>query len=278
VLWFNAAVDRPAILAASDANLAEFMCRMANAEGAYSHEEDGLVLVAANHPNPGPYRNAAVFTGDSTSLDGRLERALEFFARRGRSFVLWVRDEGDAAAEVDHAAAGPGWRMLEDEGLPQLWREGPPEPVEPGEGITLTWATNADTRRDFVRVNADAWGLEGAPFETAAQIFFEPDLLDDPSGTTFAVVAYLEGRPASTCLAIVHPGDVVGGYWGATAAWALGHRLHDLTTRVAYNEAFAAFPQARVAVCQNSPGAAKTIARMGFEQVATWKRYLVPRP
>jgi hypothetical protein len=269
-------VDRPAILAASDANLVEFMRRMASAENAFADRQDGLFLVAARHPNPGPYRNAAVLTGEQTSVRERLDRALEFFSRRGRSFVLWARDEGAAGAEADSVAARHGWRLLEEEGLPQLWQDGSPEPVEPGAGVTLAWATDDRTRRDFVRVNADAWGLEGAPFETATRILFEPGLLDDPSGTTFAAIAYLEGRPASTCLAIVHPGHVVGGYWGATAPWALGHRLHDLTTRAVYVAAFAAFPEARVAVCQNSPGAAKNLARMGFEQVATWKRYLVP--
>jgi hypothetical protein len=39
--------------------------------------------------------------------------------------------------------------------------------------------------------------------------------------------------------------------------------------RAVYNEAFARWPTAKIAVCQNSPGAAKTIAH---------RRHLVPRP
>jgi hypothetical protein len=92
------------------------------------------------------------------------------------------------------------------------------------------------------------------------------------------VVAYLHGKPASTCLAFVSPLEIVGGYWGATAPFALGRHLHDLTTRAVYNEAFARWPTARIAVCQNSAGAAKTVARMGFRQISTYRRYLVPRP
>ena len=270
-------VDHRAIFAASEANLAEFMGRMAAAEGAFFERDDDLVLVAAHHPNPGPYRNAALFTGEGDPAP-RLKRALDFFGSRGRAFVLWVRSDDTAHQHLADVGIQKGWRLLEDEGLPQLGREGCPDPVAPGEGITLRWASDEATRRDFVQVNADAWGFEGAPFETVARVLFEPAFLDDPTGTVFAVVAYLEGKPASTCLTVVHPEDVVGGYWGATAPWALGHRLHDLTTRAVYNQAFSAFPEARIAVCQNSPGAAKNLGRMGLEQVATWMRYLVPKP
>jgi hypothetical protein len=54
--------DKQAILAGGDANLAELMRRMSQAEGSSIHEQGGIVLVAARHPNPGPYRNAAIVT------------------------------------------------------------------------------------------------------------------------------------------------------------------------------------------------------------------------
>jgi hypothetical protein len=250
---------------------------MSAAEGAFFQNDDDLVLVAARHPNPGPYRNAAVLTGHG-DVETRLERALDCFGGRRRAFVLWVRSDGECGPALAEIAAARDWRPLEGEGLPQLGRVGPPDPVEPGDGVTLTWATDERMRRDFVQVNSDAWGMEGAPFETAVRILFEPGLLDDPTGVTFAAIAYLDGKPASTAVAVVHPEGVVGAYWGATAPWALGHRLYDLTMRAACRGAFSAFPTARHAVCQNSPGAAKTIARMGFEEVGRWMRYLVPTP
>ncbi|MGZ4317495.1 MAG: hypothetical protein ACXVRS_16945 [Gaiellaceae bacterium] len=271
-------MDEKGILAGGDSNVAEFMRRMARAEsGSLIYEEDGLLLVAAHHPNPGPYRNAAVLTRDGMAADHAVAVASEFFAARNRGFVLWVRHHDSGRSEFDAIAAERGWTRLEDPGLPQLWQEGPPDPAEPGEGITLVSADDEQTWRDFVQVNAEAWGLEGIPFGLATRIICEPTMFDDPTKTMVGVVAYLDGRPASACLALVYPERVVGGYWGATSPWALGHGLHDLTTRAAYNEAFARWVAAEISVCQNSPGAAKTLARMGFQPISMHTRYLVPK-
>jgi hypothetical protein len=272
-------VDARAILAGGDANLAEFMRRMSRCDDGSEYEElGGLLLVAADHPNPGPYRNAALLTDESLTGSEAIELAVHFFGARSRAFVLWVREHGAADAELGNLAADRGYVSLEESGLPQLCRDGPPDPVELPEGVALVWATDEQVRRDFVRVNADAWGLEGMPLEIAQRILFAPNLFDDPTGEMLGAVAYLHGKPASTCLALVSPPTIVGGYWGATAPFARGHHLHDLITRAVYNEAFARWPTAEVAVCQNSPGAAKTIARMGFLQVSTYRRYLIPRP
>lgn len=271
-----APADLADVLRGSDLNLVEFMKAMALAEDARVLEQEGLVLVAALHPNPGPYRNAAVLTADGLSAAAVLKLTSGFFTEQQRGFVLWVRDHGSEDRELERIADQRGWQLLEPEGLPQLGRLGTPDPIEPRTGVTVAAVSDAETRRDFLRVNAEAWGMPDVPIEVAKRILFEPDLLDDPSGTRFGVIAYLEGKPASTCLALVHPGGVVGGYWGATAPWALGHGLHDLTTRTVYNNAFAVSPEARFAVCQNSPGAAKNLTRMGFQQVSSYKRYLVP--
>jgi hypothetical protein len=206
-----------------------------------------------------------------------VELAQDFFASHDRGFVFWVSHHDASRDELDAIAAERGWTRLEDPGLPQLWQEGPPDPPEPVEGVVLVVAEDDDTRRDFVRVNADAWGLEGMPFEMATRIICEPAVLADPTAMIVGVVAYLNDKPASTCLALAYPERVVGGYWGATAPWALGHRLHDLTTRAVYNEAFARWPAAEISVCQNSPGAAKTLTRMGFQQISMHSRYLVPK-
>jgi hypothetical protein len=264
-------------LKGGDLNLAEFMRRMAQVEGGAVYEEDGLVLVAALHSNPGPYRNAAVLTGEGISADRAVALASGFFGSRKRGFVLWVQHHDPRRDELEAFAAKQGWRPLEEPALPQLWMEGRPAPPEPRDGVTLVVAHDEASRRDFVQVNADAWGLEGLPFETLARIICEPGVLDDPTGTMVGVVAYLHGKPASTCLALVFPERVVGGYWGATAPWALGNGLHGMTTRAVYNEAFARWPSAEFSVCQNSPGAAKTLTGMGFEQISAHTRYLVPR-
>lgn len=268
-------VGRSEVLRGGDSNAAEFMRRMARAEGGAVYEEDGLVLVAARHPNPGPYRNAALLTHDGISPERAVGLASDFFASHNRGFVFWVSHHDACRDQLDAIAAERGWTALEEPGLPQLWQEGPPDPPASREGVTLVVTHDDETRRDFVQINADAWGLEGLPFEMATRIICEPTVLDDPAETMVGVVAYVDDRPASACLALAHPQGVVGGYWGATAPWALGRRLLDQTTRAAYNEVFARCPGAEVSVCQNSPGSEKTLARMGFQRLSTHTRYLV---
>jgi hypothetical protein len=121
-------------------------------------------------------------------------------------------------------------------------------------------------------VNADAWGMRDAPFDLVRATLFEPSSLD--AANVAGAIAYIDGKPAGTCMAIVYPADVVGGYWGATAGWARKRGLHDLTTRAIFNAGFAL--GARIAVCQTSPGAAGNLERMGFRRITSYRRYVVP--
>ena len=200
--------------------------------------------------------------------------AQEFFAQRQRAFVMWVRMGEDPL--LDRLAQARGLRLLEADGLPQLARIGAPELAQPGPGVELTFVDDDESREAFVRINANAWGLDGLPFDLVRRILFDPEALKAPNVT--AALAYLEGRPASTCLALVQrdlvSGEMVaGGYWGATEPWATQRGLHDLCTRAVFHSA--AGMGATVMVCQNSPGAAKNIARMGLEEVGSFRRYLV---
>jgi hypothetical protein len=261
--------DEPLRLA--DKNLAEFIRHTARAGGKSPFvEEAGLLLVAGSHPNPGPYRNVAMRLTQELPAAEALARADEFFAERSRGYVLWVRDHADA--ELDELARNRGCAPLEEGGLPQLYQEGCPDPVEPGPGIELRWAEDDQSRRDFLMVNADAWGMPNAPLELARATLFETASLDAPN--VAGAIAYIDGKPAGTCMAIVYPHNVVGGYWGATAGWARKRGLHDLTTRAIFNAGFAL--GARISVCQTSPGAAGNLERMGFRQITSYKRYVVP--
>lgn len=266
-------VDVDEILWLADQNIGEFIRHTSRAgEDSSILEESGLLLVAGSHPNPSPYRNVALRLTDTYPAADAIERADEFFAERGRGYVLWVRAHADR--ELDEIAQRRGLRLLEEPGLPQLFREGCPEPGQPGPGVELKWATDDATRRDFLMVNADAWGMSGAPFDIIRSALFEPASLDAPN--VAAAIAYVDGAPAGTCMVINYPFHVTGGYWGATAGWARNRGLHDLTTRAVFNAGFAL--GAKVAVCQNSPGAARNLERMGLRQVSHYRRYVVPRP
>lgn len=260
------------LLELGDQNIAEFIRHIARTgEDTHILEEDGLLLVAGSHPNPGPYRNMAMRIGEGLTAQEVLARANEFFRRFSRGYCLWVRLHADR--DVDEIATERGFRLLEEEGLPQLAREGAPEPVEPGPGIELRWAVDEKSRRDFLTVNADAWGMGGAPFDVVRATLFEPSILDAPNVT--AAIAYIDDKPAGTCMSINFPAHVAGGYWGATAGWARKRGLHDLTSRAIFHAA--ARLGATISVSQTSPGAAKNLERMGLHQISSFRRYLVPK-
>jgi hypothetical protein len=261
------------LLDLGDQNVAEFIRHIARAgEETHILEEDGLLLVAGSHPNPGPYRNVAMRIGDGLSAEEVFARADAFFGGFSRGYCLWVRMHADR--DVDEIATERGFRLLEEEGLPQLARAGAPDPVEPGPGIELRWAVDEQSRRDFLMVNADAWGMGGAPYDLVRATLFEPSILDAPNVT--AAIAYIDDKPAGTCMSINYPPHVAGGYWGGTAGWARKRGLHDLTSRAIFHAA-AEQLGATISVSQTSPGAAKNLERMGLQQISSFKRYLVPK-
>lgn len=264
-------LERDELLALGDANLLEFIRHTARAssDGAIV-EEGGLLLVAGSHAAPGPYRNLAMRTSNELSADEAVRRAEEFFRQRSRPHIFWVRAHADA--EIDDLAQGRSLALLEEGGLAQLYQPGCPEPVAPQAGVELHWADDDVKRRDFLQVNAAAWGMSDAPFELTRSVLFEPSSLDAPN--VAAAIAYIDGKPAGTCMAIVYPEHVVGGYWGATAEWARRRGLHDLTTRAIFNAGFNL--GATLSFCQSSPLAAGNLERMGFQQLTRYRRYRVP--
>jgi len=264
-------LSREELLALGDANLAEFIRHTARASsGGAMVEEDGLLLVAGSHAAPGPYRNLAIRTGNELSAEEAMRRAEEFFRKRTRGHIFWVRVHADA--DLDTLARARALALLEPEGLAQLAQAGCPAPVDPHPGVELIWANDDRTRRDFLEVNAAAWGMGDAPIELTRSVLFEPSSLDAPN--VAAAIAYIDGAPAGTCMAIVYPDHVVGGYWGATAQWARRRGLHDLTTRAIFKAGFKL--GARLAFCQSSPLAANNLERMGFQQITRYRRYRVP--
>jgi hypothetical protein len=110
--------------------------------------------------------------------------------------------------------------------------------------------------------------------ELASEIFFHPDSVADPNAIAF--VAYVDGRPASGCLALLAYGIAVGGQ-GATVRWArrrgLAEACYEACLRVAYDEF-----GIRGSVCQSSPSGQGVWERMGYRVFTRYLRYLVPPP
>jgi hypothetical protein len=253
------------ICRAADLNLAEFIRHTARYGGTIL-EEEGLLLVAGTHPNPGPYRNCAIRLDDRLPAADVLQRAGAFFGARKRGYVLWVRKHADA--DLDRLCRTRGMRLLEEDGLPELYSPRRPELAEPPPDVRLARVETEEERLDFLRINAEGWGMEGMSIELAARTFFHPDSIAAPN--VAAIMAYVDGRPASGAMAIVTNGSV-GGYWGATSPWARRRGLADLCVRKMFN---AGFDLGAVrAVCQASGSGEGIWLRMGFARLTKYYRY-----
>jgi hypothetical protein len=254
------------IVRLADLNLAEFMRHTARWGGAVS-EEDGLLLVAGAHPNPGPYRNCAIRLENRLDAAEVRERLDSFFGSRRRSYVLWARDHADGDL-IDMCEAA-GMRLLEPDGLPELAMRHRPEQSPLPDGVRLVLVREDSERREFLKVNAEGWGLPEMDTQLAADTFFHPDSVVGPN--VAAILTYVDGAPASASMALVSYG-AVGGYWGATAPWARRRGLADLCVRAMFNAGFDL--GARTAVCQASGSGEGIWRRMGFERITRYHRYL----
>jgi hypothetical protein len=263
--------DTDELLRFADLTLAEFFRQNARyGAGSKLLEEDGLVLFAGSHSQPNPYRNGAFRLDHRVGAADALARAKQFFAPLERPFVFWVPERDSDLAE--HCAAS-GLELLEPDGLPEMALSVPPPPVRelPGD-VVLRRADSDEVRRHYVDVVAKGWGMEDIPTELASEIFFHPDSVADPN--TIAFVAYVDGRPASGCLALLAYGIAVGGQ-GATVRWArrrgLAEACYEACLAVAYEEF-----GIRGSVCQSSPLGQGVWERMGYRELTRYLRYLVP--
>jgi hypothetical protein len=256
---------REAICQYADLNLAEFIRHTARYGGTIL-EEDGLLLVAGTHPNPGPYRNCAIRLDARLPAADVLRRLGDFFGARQRRYVLWVRSHADE--DLDRLCRARGMPLLEEDGLPELHSSQRPTRIDIPDDVRLVRARSEQERLDFLRVNADGWGMDGMSLDLAARTFFEPDSIDAPN--IAAILAYVDDRPASGAMALVTHGSV-GGYWGATAPWARRRGLADVCVREMFN---AGFDLGAVrAVCQASGSGEGIWRRMGLERVTKYFRF-----
>jgi hypothetical protein len=262
--------DREELLRFANLTLAEFFRQFARyGQGGRIEEQDGLLLCAGSHTHPNPYRNGAI------RLDGRLDavttlaRASQFFTPLNRSFVLWVPEGSD---DLDELCRDRGFELLEPDGIPEMVLEGPPTPLPllPDDTV-LRRAADHDVRRDYVNVIAEGWGMDGVPTELASAIFFHPDSVTDPNAIAF--VAYVDGKPASGCMALLTNGIAVGGQ-GGTAPWARRRGLAEACYAACLEVAYGEFG-IRGSVCQSSPSGQRVWERMGYRQFTRYMRYVI---
>lgn len=230
-------------------------------------EEDGLLLVAGANGFPIGYRNCAARVDRNVPAREVLERAREFFGRRGRGFAVPVctdRDD-DLESVLQAAALKPRSdipRMLIERPIPEA--PGPP-------GVHAERFDEERHVRDAVEINAEAYQMVRLPPEEARRFFARPaELL---SARVTGYVAYRGKRPVSTAMAIFS-GAGAGVYWVGTAASAQRAGLGTLCTRLATNAGFSR--GASVVALQASPFGAPVYERLGYRAYGRLKWYVHP--
>ena len=185
----------------ADLSLAEYFRQLAR-YGGESAQEGGLLLFLGAHAQPNPYRNGAIrLAGDPPAAE-LAAQAQRFFVGRRSSYCLWVREHADA--DLSDLTAG----CQELERLPEMVMRELPEALPLAPGVELRRAGDAGTRRDYLEVVANAWGMRSMPLEVAARVFFDPASLQEPNVAAF--VAYYEDQPLSAAMTLVNHGVALG--------------------------------------------------------------------
>ena len=235
-------------------------------------EEGGAVLCAGGTWLP-VVANGAFRSDDA--LDGAelVARADAFFAGLGRGFALKVRDSGEDE-DLRKACAAAG---LEHFGgaVPEMLRHNPlPEPPSVDD-VTLRWVDDEAGVRDFIAVNAEAYGTYGMPAEVLSELFDETkQLLEDPGVSI--VVARRGAEPVATAMTYESDG-VASLQWVGTVPAARSSGLGALVTVAATNLAFV--HGASSCTLQASPMGEPIYLRLGYETIYRYEEYVRwPKP
>ena len=230
-------------------------------------ESGGAVLCAGGTWIP-VVANGAFRTDDALEGDELIDRADAFFGRLARGYSVKIRDSG----EDDDLSAACEARGLEafGEPVPQMIRDTPLPTVDPADGVSLRLVDDDDGVRDFITVNAAAYGTYGMPAEVLSDLFDQTAVLvEDPAA--HIVVASRGGEPLAT--AMVYESDGVAGLqWVGTVPTARTGGLGALVTVAATNLAFA--HGASSCTLQASPMGAPLYLRLGYETIYFYSEHV----
>ena len=191
---------------------------------------------------------------------------------------------GERTRGRGHALEAERHSLARLETLPELVLDGLPEELPLPDGLELREAVDERTRRDYVKVVAQAWGISEMPHELASKVFFSTESVEAPN--VAAYVAYLDGVPVSGAMTLVTH-NVALGCQAATVrrlpapprrpAKAMSHRrgLADACLFAALERSYTDLG-ARLSLCQTSSLGAPVWRRLGYESFTSYSRYFVP--
>jgi hypothetical protein len=266
-------VSTPREIELADLNLAGSLCHFAehSTGGEVDRREDGIVLFAGGHPYPGAYCNGVLRLDPTVSPASTLEAARSFFAPRRRGYAVWIRDHADADLALAVREKG-FFPRPPAEGMPgMVLSKMPAEPPVVPDGARIERIVDVDAAHRYLLVVGEAYGMDGAPLELLAGVFFEPASALADNAT--AVLATLDGRPAAGAMSI-HIEGVAGLYWAATVPWARGRGLGAACATLATRGGFEL--GARMAALQASQMGTEMWRALGFVEVTRYQRFLAP--
>jgi len=118
------------------------------------------------------------------------------------------------------------------------------------------------------RINSEAYESIGIPKEQTEAYFAVPQRLLSPKLIIY--IAYLNGQPASTAMALMTE-QVAGIYWVGTTKAARGRGLAEACVRLVGNAGFAR--GAKIAALQASPMGEPIYQRIGYRTIDRVKCY-----
>lgn len=256
------------LLQLSDLNLAESYREISRWNSNTDMAEQGDILFVSG-AGTFPAINFVTRVGNKprSSPDMLITRAKEFFSARKRSFSIVVRahldkDLLDTCKELElyQVSNAPG--MVIDNRL---------EAIHVPDGVRLEHVTTQAMAQDFAEVAALSFTTLGLPEDVGRSVFSDPSALLVPS--IYAVVAYLDNKPASCALTLLSHG--IGGiYYVGTIEAARGKGLAEHCTRAAGNAVFEL--GVRCVVLQASKYGEPVYTRMGYKEFTRYPWFICP--
>lgn len=231
--------------------------------GGAVREEDGLLLVAGNHPCP-VLINSALRTG-SMDADEVLRRAEDFFGALGRGWETWVR--ADADEDLREAAESRGLSPAPE--VVGMVLDSSPDFLDVPPEIEFCWVSDRSQMRDFADVAADGFREEAPGLSELIRATFS-DLRSLVASDTAAFLVRYKSEPAATALTMVKDGVAWVG-WVATLPRFRGRGFGRLATAAAVRAGFTL--GAKFASLEATTMGVPVCAGLGFREIMRYRNY-----
>jgi hypothetical protein len=234
-------------------------------------DERGDVVLCASGSWIPMMGNSAFRSNDALPGADLVEEAASFFGAMERGFCIKVRDTGQDE-DLRTACIGAGMEPFGPV-VPEMVCRGPVAAPSPSEGVELHAVDDEAGVRDFLAVNAEAYGTYGLPPESLTDLYDRPEALldDDAAHMVVARRGGRRGEPLATAMVFESDG-VASVQWVGTVSGArrlgLGAAVTSWVTNLAFDH--------RASSCslQASPMGEPVYLRLGYETIFHYTEFV----